>query len=74
MAVAHQPSAAIIAQLVSVLAEQGRYLGLYRLHKQRSRAVAQNLGQPIGKSPWLREMQNISVRHGVSSFDGEWRL
>src|SRR5262249_28516871 len=28
--------------------------------------VAQNLGQRIGKSSWLRELQNISLSHGVS--------
>src|SRR5262245_1163780 len=36
------------------------------LRQKRSRAVAQNLGQRIGKSPWLRELENISVGHGVS--------
>src|SRR5262249_4775041 len=32
----------------------------------RPRPVAQNLGQRIGKSSWLRELQNISLSHGVS--------
>src|SRR6266446_3161221 len=47
-------------------AEQARNLSLDGLRQKRSRAVAQNLGQRIGKSPWLRELENISVGHGVS--------
>jgi hypothetical protein len=34
-------------------AEQGRNLGFDGLPQQRSRAVAQNLGQRIGKCSWL---------------------
>jgi hypothetical protein len=48
-------------------AEQARNLGLEGLRQKRSRAGAQNLGQRIGKSSWLRELENIiSVGHGVS--------
>src|SRR5438270_5175318 len=47
-------------------AEQARNLGLDRLRQKRSRAVAKNLGQRIAKSSWLRELENISVGHGVS--------
>jgi hypothetical protein len=47
-------------------AEQARNLSLDGLRQKRSRAVAQNLGQRIGKSSWLRELENISVGHGVS--------
>src|SRR5215471_10835604 len=47
-------------------AEQARNFGLDSLCQKRPRAVAQNLGQRIGKSPWLRELENISVGHGVS--------
>src|SRR6266571_5188735 len=52
-------------------AEQGCNLGLDRLRQQRSRAVAQNLGQRIGKSAWLGELENVSVGHGVSLL--RWR-
>src|SRR5262249_3735710 len=52
-------------------AEQARNLGLNRLRQKRSRAVAQNLGQRIGKSSWLRELENISLSHGVSLL--RWR-
>src|SRR5262249_42404978 len=49
MSVAHQPPAAIIGELIGMAAEQARNLGLDRLRQNRSRAVAQNLGQRIGK-------------------------
>src|SRR5438552_16775815 len=42
-----------------------------RLRQQRSRAVAQNLGQRIGKTSWLGELENVSVGHGVSLL--RWR-
>ena len=71
MPVAHQPLAAIVGQLVGMAAEQGRNLGLDGLRQQRSRAVAQNLGQRIGKSSWLGELENISLGHGVSLL--RWR-
>src|SRR5262249_43498972 len=66
MPVAHQPPPAIIGKLVGMAAEQARNLGLNRLRQKRPRPVAQNLGQRIGKSSWLRELQNISLSHGVS--------
>src|SRR2546423_12064092 len=47
-------------------AEQARNLSLDGLRQKRSRAVAQNLGQRIGKSSWLGELENVSVGHGVS--------
>src|SRR5207249_4359814 len=53
-------------ELIGMAAEQARNLGLDRLRQKRSRALAQNLGQRIAKSCWLRELENISVGHGVS--------
>jgi hypothetical protein len=46
-------------------------LGPDGLRQQRSRAVAQNLGQPISKSSWLGELENVSVGHVVSLL--RWR-
>src|SRR6516225_2524891 len=66
MPVAHQPPAAIIGELVGMAAEQARNLALDRLRQKRSRAIAQNLGQRISKSSWLRELENISLGHGGS--------
>src|SRR5215472_8375686 len=50
-------SLAVVGQLAGMRAEQGCDLGLERLRQQRSRAVAQHLGQRVGKSSWLRELE-----------------
>ncbi len=71
MSVAHQSLATIIGQLVGMAAEQGRHFRLDGLRQQRSRAVAQNLGQRVGKSSWLGELENVSLGHGVSLL--RWR-
>jgi hypothetical protein len=71
MSVPHQPLAAIVGHLIGVPAEQGSDLGLDSLRQQRSCAVAQNLGQRIGKSSWLGELENVSVGNGVSLL--QWR-
>jgi hypothetical protein len=51
----------VIGELVGMAAEQGGYFGLDRLRQQRSRPVAQHLGQRIGECPWLGELENIAV-------------
>src|SRR5215467_15854705 len=71
MPVAHQPLAAVIGELVGMAADKGGNLRLDRLGQQRSRAVAQHLGQRIGECPWLGELENISLCHGVSLL--RWR-
>jgi hypothetical protein len=71
MPVADQPLAAVLGQLVSMTGEQGCDLGFNRLRQQRSSAVAQHLGQWIGKSSWLAELENLSLGHGVSLL--RWR-
>jgi hypothetical protein len=49
--IAGSQPAVIAHPLIGMAAEQGRHFGLDSLRQQRSRAVAQNLGQRIGKSP-----------------------
>src|SRR3974377_1884469 len=66
MSMAYQPLAAVVGQLVSVAAEQGGNLRLDGLCQQRSRAVAQNLGQWISKTSWLGKCENVSGGHRVS--------
>ena len=61
MPVAHQPLATVVGQLVGMHAEQGRNLGFDGLSQQRSRAVAQHLGQRISRSSWLRELEKTLV-------------
>jgi hypothetical protein len=50
VAVAHQALVTILGALIGVLGEEARYLRLDSLGEQRSRAIAQNLGQTIGKA------------------------
>jgi hypothetical protein len=57
---------AVSGALVGVHGEEAGHLGFYGLGEQRSRAIPQNLRQSIGKSPWLNELENVSVGHGVS--------
>src|SRR5271163_2495956 len=71
MPMAHQPSVAIIGQLVGMAAEEARNLGLHGMRQQRSRAVAQYLGQWVGKHPWLGQLDDIILGHGVSLL--QWR-
>src|SRR6266700_3073573 len=71
MPMAHQPLAAVSGELVGVAAEQGRDFGFNGLCQQRAGTVAQNLGQRIGKTSWMGELENVSVGHGVSLL--QWR-
>jgi hypothetical protein len=57
-------------------AEQARNLGLDGLREKRSRAIAQNLGQRIGKSSWLRELTHgytATRETAIAAFDKSWR-
>src|SRR5262249_11681394 len=71
MPVPDQPLPAVLGQLVGMHAEQGCDLGLDGLRQQRSRAVAEHLGQRISKSSWLGQLENVSLGHGVSLL--QWR-
>src|SRR5262245_12905404 len=69
--VSHQPLAPVRGQLVGMGTEQAHNLGLNSLRQQRSVAAAQNIGQRVRKSSWLRKLENVSVGHGVSLL--QWR-
>src|SRR3954447_13155534 len=49
-----------------MLGEKFSHLGLDRLRQQRARPVAQNLGERVGKRPWLKQLDHGSIGHGVS--------
>ena len=66
MPVAHQSLAAVVGHLVGMAAEHGRDLRLNGLRQPRSGAIAQNLGQGIGKSSW-RESRKTLVSVTASS-------
>jgi hypothetical protein len=71
VAVPNQALPAVIGALVGMFSKKAGYFGFNSLSKQRSRAVAQNIGQSIGESPRLNQSKNVSVGHGVSLL--RWR-
>ena len=71
VAVPNQALPAVIGALVGMFPKKAGYFGFNSLSKQRSRAVAQNVGQSIGEGPWLNQSKNVSVGHGVSLL--RWR-
>src|SRR5882757_11112057 len=49
-----------------MLGEEFGHLGLDRLGQQGARSVAQHLGKRVGERPWLKQLDNVSIGHGVS--------
>ena len=49
-----------------MLGEKLSHLGLDRLGQQGARSVAQHLGERVGERPWLKQLDDVSVGHGVS--------
>src|SRR5260221_8406837 len=49
-----------------MLSEEFGHLGLDRLGQQGARSVAQHLGKRVGERPWLKQLDEVSIRHGVS--------
>ena len=66
MSVTHDALAACRGLEVGISAEEVRNLHLYRLREQGMRPAAQNLGERIGEGPWLSQLNDVSVGHGVS--------
>src|SRR4029077_16510450 len=56
---------------IAVLCEKLSNLRFDGLGQQRTRAVAQDLCEGIAKGPWLGELDDVTVRHGVSLL--HWR-
>ena len=71
MSVTHDALAACRGLEVGISAEEVRNLHLYRLREQGMRPAAQNLGERIGEGPWLSQLNDVSVGHGVSLL--RWR-
>src|SRR2546430_9437818 len=70
MAVAHDALLARLGLEIGMLCEKLN-LRFDRLGQQRTCAAAQDLCQGIGKGPWLGELDDVTVRHGVSLL--RWR-
>src|SRR5258705_2740895 len=49
-----------------MLGEEFGHLGLDRLGQQGARSVAQLLGKRVGERPWLKQLDDVSIGHGVS--------
>src|SRR5260370_29223703 len=49
-----------------MLGEEFAHLGLDRLGQQGARSVAQHLGERVGERPWLKQLDDVSIGHGVS--------
>src|SRR3954470_18590729 len=54
-----------------MLGKELGYLGLDRLRQQGARSVAQHLGERVGGRPWLKQLDDGSIGHGVSLL--RWR-
>jgi len=74
MAVAHHTLATVLSLQVGVLFKKICCFRLHGFGQKRACSRAQNLGEQVGEIPWLGQRNHISFRHGVSSFDGKWRL
>src|SRR5438067_10463497 len=46
--------------------EKFGHLGLDRLGQQGTRSIAQHLGKRVGERPWLKQLDDVSIGHGVS--------
>src|SRR4051812_47976614 len=49
-----------------MLGEELGHFCLDRLRQQGARSVAQHLGERVGKRPWLKQLDDGSIGHGVS--------
>src|SRR5205085_10121241 len=49
-----------------MLGEEFGHLGLDRLGQQGARSVAQHLGNRVGERPWFKQLDDVSIGHGVS--------
>src|SRR6516162_9092189 len=70
-AMAHHALMARLGLEIGMLCEKLSNLRLDRLGQQRSRAAAQDLCQGVGENPWLGELDDVTVGHGVSLL--HWR-
>src|SRR5438876_1416386 len=71
MTVADDALVAVPGLQIGMLAEKVRYLGLYRLGKQRTRPIAQDFGELILDASWLNQLDDVIFRHGISLL--RWR-
>src|SRR3974377_2389675 len=71
MAVPNDPGPSIVRLERRMPGEELRHFGLDRLSQQIARATAQDFGELILEDPWLNQLDNVIVRHGISLL--RWR-
>ena len=71
MPVPHDSPAAVVGLQIGGRGQKLGHFRFDRLGQKRPRAIAQNLGQPVGQNPWLNQFDNGIVGHGISLL--RWR-
>src|SRR5947207_2716660 len=71
MTVTHDALVARLSLEIGISSEEVSDFRLHSLREKGTRPVAQNLGWPLGAGPWLRQLDDVSVGHGVSLL--RWR-
>jgi hypothetical protein len=66
MAVTHDASTAVLRPEIDVATQEHCHLGLDGLRQKGPRPGAQHFGQRVFERPWLHELDNGIVGHGVS--------
>src|SRR4051812_35966494 len=49
-----------------MLGEKFGHFCLNRLRQQGTRSIAQHLGERVAERPWLKQLDDVSIGHGVS--------
>src|ERR1700691_813573 len=71
MPVTHDTLVARLSLEIGISPQKVSDFHLDRLREQRMRPVSQNLSERIGEGPWLSQLDDVSVGHGVSLL--QWR-
>src|SRR5215813_14891361 len=71
MAVADDAGASIVGLERRMPGQKLGHLGLDRLRQKITRPTAQDFGELILEGPWLNQLDNVIVRHGISLL--RWR-
>ena len=71
MTVAHNALVTIFGLQIAMLGKKVRHLCLNGMDEQRSRPVAQNLGERVADGPWLNQLDDVIGLHAYHSFIGE---
>jgi hypothetical protein len=66
VAVTHDASTAVLRVEIDVATQERCHLGLHGLRQKGPRPCAQHFGQRVFERPWLQQLDNSIVGHGVS--------